>query len=203
MAKGNKNLLTGLKRHKFLILVIFLGLLAVVIAGVQAYQRHQNKLAFQQARTAIDEVYKDIVTKVGPPAASKSINSCQRHNQEFEEGPLSCAVGISFIYSVANREEANKRYKAIQSIIKSRTDLFKPDGVLSSEIRDELVFNTYYHSAYDRIRTKSDMECSAKYIYDTPDETFLRISEIRDKTFQVNIGCSDWAKQKLYPLNNS
>jgi hypothetical protein len=180
-------------------LVIFLGLLAVVIAGVQAYQRHQNKLAFQQARTAIDEVYKDIVTKVGPPAASKKMNECSRPNQEFTQGPLSCAIGTSFIYPVANHGDATKKYKAIQDVIKSRPDLFKPEGKLSSEIKDELVVNTYYHSTIDKYRSNKDLKCYSSYIFDTPREMDLSINS--NHALQINLDCSDSAKTQLYPLH--
>jgi hypothetical protein len=198
MAMQNKNPFTWVRSHKVLSIFALVGVIVTVFWAVQAYQKHQNKVAFQQARAAIDTVYADIVAKVGQPAASKQINSCSRHHQEFEEGPLSCAVGTSFIYAIADRNEATQKYKAIQSVIIARPDQFKPIGQLSSAITDELVVNTYYHSAFDHIRTHKNMDCAAKYIYDTPREMDLMTNSLHG--IQTNIICSDWAKQQIYPL---
>jgi hypothetical protein len=199
MTTRNKNPLIWIRCHRFFSLVILLIIFLVGFLGFEAYQSHQNKVAFQQARVAIDQVYGDIVAKVGPPADSRQINTCSRHHQEFEEGPLSCAVGTSFIYAVNDRDDATQKYKAVQNVIKDKPDLLKPDGKFSTSISDELLITTYYHSAYDNLKSKDGMECSSKYVYDTPREMDLTVSS--PHALEIYIVCSDEARKQLYPLN--
>lgn len=201
MTKPNKNPFRWVKNHKFLSFFLLLIISVPAFWGWQTYQKHQNKVAFQQARSAIDEIYKEILVRVGMPDDSKSINECSRPNQEFTEGPLSCVVGTSLIYAVANRGEASQKYKAVQNIINTRSDLFKPVGPLSTEIKDEFVVNSYYHSAFDRINTVMGMGCSAKYVYDTPENMDLNVDS--EHSLQIFIGCSSLAKQIFYPLIGS
>jgi cbb3-type cytochrome oxidase subunit 3 len=199
MTTKNKNPFRLVRNHKFFGLLILLILSVAVFWSVRTYQKHQNKVAFQQARAAIDEIYADIVAKVGQPADSRNENECSRPNQEFTQGPLSCAVGTSFIYAVGDRDEAIQKYKDIQSVIKSRPDLLKPDGPWSTAIGDELVVNTYYHSALDKFKTLSGMQCFNKYVYDTPREMDLTTNS--DHSLQIYMDCSEFARQQLYPLH--
>jgi hypothetical protein len=199
MAKQNKNNLFWFRSHKLLTLISLLILLLFGFFGWQAYEKHQNKIAFQEARDAIDEVYKDIVAKVGPPAKAKRDNECSRPNHEFTQGRLSCSVSTSFIYGVEDLDEANKKYRAIQSVIKDRSDLFKNDGPWSSQIIDEVEVNSYYHAALDKLKTTSAMRCTVNYVYDTPREMDLSVDNT-NKGLETSIVCSDLAKAQYYLL---
>jgi hypothetical protein len=186
------------KLFSVLILIVF------AVAGFFVYQKialELNRRGFQQARSAIDTVYGDIVAKVGPPDNSKSINDCSRPSEEFDQGPLSCSVGADFIYGVSDHNQANNLFRQIQGVIAQHPSLFHLAQALDTSIKDTLVVNTYYHSAQDYYKM-GDMDCSIKYSYDTPSNTYLSLKgSDSKKAFYVAIGCSDWAKAQYYPLN--
>lgn len=168
---------------------------------LKTYQKQQNELAFKEARIAIDLIYEEVVAQVGKPDDSKQTNSCARNFQEWGGGEITCDVGADFIYGVNGRTEATEIYKKIQSIVLSKDNTLLPDSPLSTSIKDELVIDTYYHSAYDSFKTNKGLKCIAKYVYDTPKDTYLPIPE-GEIGFYVTIGCYGGAKAAYYPLDN-
>ena len=195
MVKQAKSRIVWPKEHKLLSLLILVVLGVVSFFVYQRVALELNKRDFQQARAAIDKVYADIVTQVGRPDNSKRVNDCSRPDQEFGQGPLSCSVGIDFIYGVNNELDADTLFKKIQAVIGSHGDL-KPTKALDDSIHDTLVVNSYYHSAQD-FYSVSDINCSVKYTYDTPRETFLSINS-NLKTFYVSLGCDGAARASYY-----
>jgi len=188
-------------RHKLFSVFI---LIVLVVAGFFVYQRitlELNKRGFQQARSAIDIVYADIIAKVGPPDNSKRVNSCNRVKEEFENGPLSCDVDTSFIYGVNGVEEADSLMSNIQNLIANHPGLLQPSAPLTNQISSTLVVNSYYQTAHDHYKTARHMKCETSYIYDTLRETDLSIKDQTKKPLEIGIDCSDWAKAQYYPLN--
>ena len=175
-----------------------------MVAGFFVYQRialELNKRGFQQARSAIDAVYANIVAKVGPPDNSKRFNSCNRSHQEFETGPLSCDVETRFIYGVSGLAEGDILFKKIQSSISANEKLLKPTRPLSKSIGGLLVVNTYYYSTNDYFVSPSRMDCIVSYTYNTPRQIDLQINDLTKKPLEISIDCSDWAKAQYYPLD--
>jgi hypothetical protein len=190
------------RKHKTISALLILFILILGLSVYQAVALRTNKHNFEQARVAIDTVYADIVTKVGPPDNYKRTNECSRPNQEFGQGPLSCDVSSEFIYGVEDEQQANNLLKQIQDSTRNHPSLLKPVAPLSSSIPSKFVANTYFHTAVDRYKTASGMGCTVKYAYDTPLETPLKlIRSSNNKTFYVTLGCLDWAKSQYYPLH--
>ncbi|MEX1995367.1 MAG: hypothetical protein WD887_01155 [Candidatus Saccharimonadales bacterium] len=189
------------RQHKVLSLVIAVVLIGIVFWGYQAYSGYTNKKSFEKALAAIDIVYADIVSEVGPPDNYKHTNDCSRPSGVYEDGPLSCSVSTSFIYGVANRTEANNLLKKIQTVIGEHQDLLKPTQALAATIEDTLVVNTYHHSALDSYTRGGSMDCYTSYFYDTFEEIDLTISSKVKKPFQINLGCSDFANKEYYPIH--
>lgn len=192
--------LTWYRRHKWATLVLTLTFLGVAFWGYQAYSQYNNEKSFKDARAAIDTIYADVIDKVGAPDNYKRTNDCSRPSGVYEDGPLSCSVGTSFIYGLNNQVEANSLFKLIQKTVADHQDLFKPSQPLATGIEDTLVVNTYYHSALDRFNV-GGMNCVIKYVFDTDREIDLEVSNPSKKPLQINIGCSDFAKKEYYPLH--
>jgi hypothetical protein len=188
------------RRHKWM---SGLALLLVIIGlsfAYEAYARYSNHKSFIQARQDIDLIYADVVKQVGQPYDYRKDSSCSHHHQELSDGPISCSVSTDFTYGALDLDAAVKKYKSIQSIISDKK-LLTTQGQLSSKISGEWVLNNYYQSAYDKYKTPRGMYCVAKYVYDTPADTFLK-SPAGLKALYITIGCDDWAKSPWYPLEN-
>jgi len=158
-----------------------------------------NKRDFQRASRAIDSIYAEIVSQVGQPDNTKRSQTCSRTYQEFSGyGPPNCDVDIEFTYGVASLSGANKIYKSIQYIVTH--DSLKSVSPLSSKITRTLISDKYYSEAQDNYVFNS-LNCTSKYVYDTPQDTFLTLKTNKDlKSLYVVLGCSGAARQQYYPL---
>lgn len=175
-------------RTKTTNLKLIIGALVVFIAAFFAYSYlsvQANKKTFQQARTAVDDVFVQTATSLGSPDSSKRVNSC---------GDSQCTVYTAFVYGVADKSQAEKDLQAIQSNIKSQSN-FVPAKGLSTQITTSALG---YHSAQDVYNFKS-LSCTAKYLYDTPKGTLLKQKDKSKKPFYVEIGCTGPAKKEFYP----
>jgi hypothetical protein len=184
-------------RHKITSLIILVTLLG--IAGIFIYQKialELNKRDFQNARTAIDSVYADIVRQVGPPDNYKKVNQCVREHEELTQGSLFCNIDTTIIYGVKDRVEASSILAKVQGVITNEKQ-FKLSGHLSRGIQDRLVTNTYYHTAEDNYRY-SNLDCVASYVYDTPGEISLSLQDKNMQPLEISFGCNGPAKQSYY-----
>ncbi len=197
MARLNKK---TFKHKKFVTALI---VLLVLAAGYWVYGQvttYGNKRDFQQARKTIDTVYSQIVDQVGSPDSYKSGNSCSRSYQEFNGYvDMSCDVDISFVYAVSNREEAQNKINIMQKVINSKNELLKPSRPINTTIMTTGLVTTNYYGAQNFYKYGS-LECTSKYVYNTPDDTFLKLKH-DGKPLYVVIGCTGPAKKQYYPLN--
>ncbi len=195
-----KRPLRFVKKHKITSAVL---LILILVGGFFVYQRvvlELNKRAFAHARAAIDTVYADIVSQVGVPDDSKTIELCTQRYQEFTGySDTTCHIDKSFIYGVVDKTDANILFKKIQSIINSNSQ-FKPTRSPASSITDSLAVNTYYHAASDKYKA-SGLDCVVNYVYDTPREIDLGIKDKNKKPFEITVGCYGPARQAYYPLS--
>lgn len=201
VVKQKSSPLTWIKNNKLLVFILVLVLATVTIFIYRAYEKQQNKLAFTEARQAIDSIYTEVVAKVGRPDDFRHTSSCSRNFQEWGGGELSCDTGVDLLYSIDNREQATDLYKKIQAIVLTKNNVFIPNSTLSTSIKDELVVDTYYYSAYDSFKSKKGLACVAKYVYNTPKDTYLPVPKDK-KGLYVTLGCFGGAKVAYYPLDN-
>jgi len=188
-----------IKSHRLLFTIFLAALIALGIVGYAQYQKYENKLAFQDAQRSIDSIYEKVISSVGKPDISRRQNSCSRPSQEWTLGPLSCSLNTEFVYAVNDRSEANEIHMKFQKIISSENQLVAKK--LSKEITDELVINTYYHSAFDSYTTLGGLDCAGKYVFDTPQDSFLHTSNGK-KDLYIAIGCTGPAKIAYYTVAN-
>lgn len=193
------SLFRGARTHRIITAVIFI---AILVAGYFVYEAvafRVNKHAIEQTRAAIDSVYSDIVVQVGQPDNYKQTNDCSRSYQEFTGyGDITCGIDTILNYGVNNEAEANNLVSRIQTII-SRNGSFNLTAPKSASITDRFVVNTSYHAASDSYKANG-LNCKVNYVFDTPQETFLKISDNNKKVFEVTIGCYGPARGLYYPL---
>jgi len=161
--------------------------LFVLIFGFFIYQfllNQANKKSFDQARITIDSIYNSAVSNLGKPDASKNINSC---------GNNQCTVYTSFVYGVKDEDQANQYFSKIQDSIKSHPE-FKNKKTLSMGINSSL---NGFNTAQDLYSYKK-LTCTAKYTYDPPQVTLLKVKSTLSKPLYVEVGCSGIAKSAYY-----
>jgi hypothetical protein len=186
------------RRSKWLIYSILF--LILLVSGYKVYDHFSiaaNKRAFQNARAAIDNIYFDSIKQLGPADNAEASSSCKRDHVEFGTGQLSCNVGINFIYGLNNESEANMKMSTVQKLIQK--SMLKPTMLLSAELKDSTVTTSYFHTATDSYQLNG-LDCTASYIYDTPQLTSLSVKRSSQKQFEIVMGCSGPAKQQYYRL---
>ncbi len=191
-----------IRRHKILTQLAVFATIIIGVIGYQLISLELNKRAFAHARAAIDTVYADIVKDVGAPDNYKRSSTCSQSYVESivtTKGPIGCDVGTNFIYSVRDQLEATVQFKKIQEVI-SKHDEFRHTKPLSGDISSLGVVNSTYKDAQDFYQIDSTV-CTVKYVYDTPEETYLKLTNQGSKTLYVTMGCYGPARQLYYPSN--
>jgi hypothetical protein len=175
----------------------------ILAAGYWGYGQittFSNKRNFQQARQTIDSIYSQIVDKVGLPDNTKKDSSCSRSYQEFNGYvDMSCDVDTSFVFSVSDKVDAQMKINLIQKIINDKKDILVPSKPINTIIRTTGVVTTNYYGTQNFYKYNG-LSCTSKYVYDTPEETFLKIKKSGTPLYVV-IGCTGPAKKQYYPLN--
>lgn len=167
---------------------LIIGILVVLVAVFFAYSYlsvQANKKTFEQARSAVDNIFSQTTKTLGSPDASKRVSSC---------GSSQCTVYTSFVYGVVDKNQAENDFRTIQGNIKGQ-DSFVPAKNLPTRITTTALG---YHSAQGVYNFKS-LSCTAKYLYDTPQATLLKQKDKSKKPFYVEIGCTGSAKKDFYP----
>lgn len=197
MAKSNKNVL----KHKKSLLALII--IVVLIAGYWIYGQvstYTNKRDFQQAREAIDSIYKNVSKSASIPDNYSRNNVCARSYQELSGyGEITCDVETSFIYAVPNKAEAQDKINLIQKNINQKAKTLKPTKPINTNIETTGVVSKDYYGAQNFYKYGS-LDCTSKYVYNTPDDTFLKLKSPGIPLYVV-IGCTGPAKKLYYPLN--
>jgi hypothetical protein len=187
-------------RHKKTILVILL--LLILAAGYWVYGQittFSNKRDFQQAQSITDIIYSSIIKQVGEPDNSKKSDTCSRSYQEISGyGEINCDINRSLIYSVDSKEDAQNLIISVQKII-NQNKSYSPAKPIKTSIETTGVLRTNYYGVQNFYKLKS-LDCTSKYVYDTPEDTFLKLKH-EGKPLYIVIGCSGPAKKQYYPLN--
>jgi hypothetical protein len=187
-------------RHKWISIFLGVAILALATYAYQLIAVQLNKHQFEQARAAIDIVYADIVNNVGPPDNSKRENSCSRLSREFEREPIVCVVQTGFLFGVSGLNDANEKTKTVQAEISKHKRLFAPIQSASDGISPVQVASSIYQDTEDHYRSNG-IDCSVKYVFDTPQETYLNQLNTDLKPLYIRIMCSDLARQEYYSLH--
>jgi hypothetical protein len=185
--------------HKLISLLVIVVLLIGGYFVYEAVALRMNRHDFEQARTAIDTIYSDIVSQVGQPDDYKKERSCSRPYQEFTGyGSPNCDVGFSLIYGTQDEVKANAILQKVQSEINMH-QVLKHTSQSLSYLTDKFVINANYHASSDTY-SLNGLKCVANYVFDTPDETTLTIKDNSKKPLEITFGCYGPARQAYYPL---
>lgn len=174
-------------------------LLIIVGGGFVFYRQYSgpaDKQKFEQAQASIDALYADIVAKLGEPNNYESTQSCGRPNQKFEQGPLSCSVGIGFVYALSSEDNPISLFTKIDGVISLKNDIFRfNDASTVNDLAPPVIIKEY-------LSVKSGMKCRVKHAYSSPPDIHLELIEggSGENPFYVGISCGSKAKSEYYPI---
>lgn len=203
MTKTKNTLRLGwLGRHKIFSIFILLVLASVTYIIYARIQTANNRRDFQQARGAIDSIYTDVLHNVGTPDRTTKTQDCTRRYQEFTGyGDLTCHLNAELLYPVNNEFDANDLLQKVQQLIRVRHNDFIHTGAYANGLKDREVISSIYHSTSDKYKSYG-LSCIVNYVYDTPREIDLVLSDKSSKPLEVTIGCYGPAKQPYFTLVN-
>ena len=144
MAINTQKIRQKAKKNQGIILIFFL---IVVVGGFVAFRQYAiwvDKEKFEQAQASIDALYADIVTQVGQPSNYERSQSCGRPNQKYNQGPLSCNVGIGFVYALNEGSDPLELIQSIDNVISLEQSGFKfNDSSLGNELTPPVIIKEY------------------------------------------------------------
>lgn len=163
-----------MKKNKKTI-IILVGLLILLLAGVISYTYYQDKENFAQASQEVDLLVNSV-------SGLKNIDKqqyCLRNNLKYEKGILSCYTAQSGIFNNAQAISDN----IINNVTQKVKWQFKGNNftALNDSSSTYLVANLY---------TSNDFNC------------YIRQKYIDANQSLVEIGCSKIAKREWYPVKN-
>lgn len=190
------------KTHKLVTALLFLVVVGLGFWGYQAYAKHANKVAFEQARSAIDTIYADIVAKVGQPDDNKVSRSCSTVQEVYGDGPLSCDLDTSFIYSVADKNSSDQLRQKIKDVVSLHKAELHPigvplsaPGIATTAPGDSSLIRDYY-------TVRGQIQCVITYVFDPTFDTPLEKRNLEEKLYYVDFLCSGPAKATFYSLQH-
>jgi hypothetical protein len=181
-------------RHKIISVVL---LVTVLVAGYFVYEKiayQMNKHAFAEAKSSIDAVYADIVSKVGPPDDKNQI--IQQCNSRTTS--ISCSLAKDFIYSESNIDAANRRREKIQNVIAGDSNKFEAitappnQQILTTLQRDHNLPVANYYKAGNGVF------CFVDYFYNPTFNTELVLKIRNSNSIFIEIQCSGKARGFYY-----
>jgi len=197
MARLNKK---TFKHKKFVTALI---VLLVLAAGYWVYGQvttYGNKRDFQQARQTINVIHQSIISEIGEPDNSTNDSDCSRSYQELTGyGEITCNIETSLIYPVQSKGEAQGKIDSIQKIINRDSESLRPSKPIQTAIETTGVVTKNYYGVQNFYKYRG-LQCTSKYVYNTPDDTFLKLKHVGEPLYIV-IGCTGPAKKQYYPLN--
>ncbi len=171
--------------------MVLVGLVLVLLIafGTYLYHQHNNGKAskedFEKAQASIDQLYNNIMAKLGPPANYKKTQSCSRPSQKFSQGPLSCSVDKDIFYKIEGPLFAEKANSKVDGAINS-SKLASP-GSLSEKFTNIDRGTSLQIKYYNLINTP--LVCVVKKSYDNPAEFPQNISLTKNINYYVGISC--------------
>ncbi len=164
---------------------IFLG---IIVAGTVAwflvinpYLISQEKKRFEAASVELDKLAQEIQSKVGLSQEVKEEYSCDRPNQKFSKGPLSCDVGYKLIYADESASGSMERVSTI-SQISSEPLRAGSIGMETANFNE----NNKRQKIFQDIKSIQEFSCFISYEYHT-------------SQFEVIVSCGGSARSEYYP----
>lgn len=186
--------------------LIVLGLIALslftYILVIRPLQIRHQKQNFDKAEASLDQLYNQIVAKVGKPDQYKKDKVCSYISQEFGKGPRNCHVSIYLLFE-------NKDSAASTSLM-NRVSFFSMSQLKSERLNSSLdSFKNYlqikgpqtFDQKYSQI---GNVQCGISYSYPVH-PTYATIDPIMTKAnenLQIELACSGPAMAEFYTVKN-
>lgn len=195
MAKRKINfssILSPIGRHKIitiilLIVLIFLGSLVYRLElSPYIQQRH-----FNEADSALNDVYSDIFKDAGSPLYSDHSGDCAGFRGDFgEEGPNICNLGYIAYFSVQDQNSSDKKRGEILAVIRKNFDLLSPISAPTSSINTDAPGSNIIRKYY---KVKGGLNCEFSFYYDNAfDGDKVKLPKLNDlQLLEVSTRCSD------------
>ena len=163
--------------------------------------KYVEKKHFAQAEVSLDNLYNQIVAKIGKPDEVKKDKSCSYASQEFGRGSLGCSVGISVLYKNKNASESSSLMKSSAVVVGT--------GLRESLGRKQL---TSFVSKQDLSGPQSfgqshtflkSIACSVSYSYPiSPTYINSVFHPTSQENLEIDLNCGGPAKAEYFPLRN-
>jgi len=168
------------------------------------YSIRQDKERFTKAEASLDEVYNQIVAKVGKPDEVKKDNNCAYANRVYGKGPLSCGTDILFVYSVNNEGSANSILTSVNNMFTGSRQNFSityvPKIHSFSALKDRKDFQEVNEDLVEKL---TKISCYLTYKYASYDNALLPISFLNNsQNIVVELGCGGPAKAEHFTVKN-
>ena len=184
----------------FLVLVFVVGLTAVSYVFVyRPFAIRQDKERFTKAEASLDEVYNQIVAKVGKPDEVKKDKSCHYANRAYGKGPRSCSVGIYLLYENKNSSSASSITEKLAAIAGTKLTLFG-EKTTASFIPSENKRGD--QTLTQENKTIEGLACSTDYIYPVLPSSSKRFQPVSSENLEVVIACGGPAKAEHFTVKN-
>jgi hypothetical protein len=188
-------------------------LIVLVILGggyfaYQSYAKWQDKHKFEQAQASINELYSEIVTKVGQPGISRSKYSCRYASLKYSRGPLSCGFESQFAYRVdRGGVQANIVVTAANEIVSKDLNFinYKVGAISDLPFKPFSEFTGVQSTSLTFIEKKTSLACSLKFNYfpySDGDVSQFVTSASGKVNLSAQIGCGGYSKGKYYQLES-
>jgi len=185
----------------FLGFVFVVGLTAVSYIFVyRPYSIRQDKERFTKAEASLDEVYNQIVAKVGKPDEVKKDNNCAYANRVYGKGPRSCSVGIYLLYENKNSSSASSTMADVAPIIGSKIYAGPGERDQTNFVPVQLNKTQSFSQDYKQF---GEIDCGIDYLYPvSPSNQNDTFQTSFDENLEITLICGGPAKAEHFTVKN-
>lgn len=182
-----------LSNQKIATLVITIIAASLLFAHFFNYINLRNEQKrFDSVEQTMELLSHELTEAIGKASHWEIISSCAHENRKFQDGKLYCGTSLKVNYLAKNIEEA-KFYKdeIDNTIVKDKGFIVENSSV------DHLTLRDNFLSSQKRYQLKPEnFACVVEHKYRANDSA----GAMKTDSLHSVITCTDYAKQKLYPI---
>lgn len=194
-----------LKKISKTALIVLGGLLILYLGIIRPIVVRMEKAKFEKAATELEGLYSQIVAKVGQPDQVSRDKSCGYASRDFQRGPRSCSVDITFV--IKNKDAAASTALAVDISKIIGTELYSEVRVTGKtspvfiDYQDPILNHSgpVDESMAQGFKSNSGLQCSIRYTY--PDVPWASRAPKIAENFKVELGCGGDAIAEFYHLD--
>lgn len=185
----------------FLVLIFVVGLSAAsYILVYKPYSIRKDKEKFTKAEASLDEVYNQIVAKVGKPDEVKKDKNCAYANRVYGKGPRSCSVGIYLLYKNKNSSISSSIMTDVAPIIGSKKYVGPGERDQTNFVPVQQNKTQSFSQDYKQF---GDIDCGIDYLYPvSPSNQNSAFQTTFDENLEITLICGGPAKAEHFTVKN-